>query len=92
VIVAEVERRYYSRFQRQNKTTASHPDGDQPGALDVGEVVEAIRTAVSEHHDLRVHDVLILKAGGVAKTSSGKLQRHVCKAGYLAQSLDLFQE
>ncbi|HEV7683496.1 MAG TPA: fatty acyl-AMP ligase [Pyrinomonadaceae bacterium] len=90
VIVAEMERRYYSRFQRQNKTT--HADGDQPGALDVGEVVEAIRTAVAEQHDLRAHDVLILKSGGVAKTSSGKLQRHVCKSGYLAQSLDLFQE
>jgi acyl-CoA synthetase (AMP-forming)/AMP-acid ligase II len=90
IIVAEVERRYYSRLQRQDASAPSRPDGEG-GPLELGEVVEAIRTAVAEHHDLRAHDVLMLKAGGVAKTSSGKLQRHVCKAGYLAQSLDVFR-
>jgi natural product biosynthesis luciferase-like monooxygenase protein len=57
--------------------------------LDVDEVVGAIRKAVSEQHDLEVYGVLLLKTGTIPKTSSGKIQRHACKAGFLAESLSV---
>ena len=55
--------------------------------LDVKEVVRAIRRAVSEQHELRVYAVLLLKTGTIPKTSSGKIQRHACRAGFLNGSL-----
>ncbi|MEW5859171.1 MAG: AMP-binding protein [Cyanobacteriota bacterium] len=57
--------------------------------LDVDEVVATIRKAVSQQHDLEVYGVLLLKTGTIPKTSSGKIQRHACKAGFLAESLSV---
>jgi acyl-CoA synthetase (AMP-forming)/AMP-acid ligase II/acyl carrier protein len=57
--------------------------------LDVDEVVGAIRKAVSEQHDLEVYGVLLLKTGSIPKTSSGKIQRHACKLGFLEESLSV---
>ncbi len=56
--------------------------------LDVDRVVEAIQTAVSQFHELQVHAVLLLKTGTIPKTSSGKIQRHACRAGFLAGTLN----
>jgi acyl-CoA synthetase (AMP-forming)/AMP-acid ligase II len=41
--------------------------------LDMDEVVEAIREAVAEHHELEIHAILLLKTGTLPKTSSGKI-------------------
>ncbi len=57
--------------------------------LDVDEVVNAIRQAVSEQHQLQVYGVSLLKTGTIPKTSSNKIQRHACKAGFLEESLDV---
>lgn len=57
--------------------------------LDVNEVVEVIRQAVAENHELEVYAVLLLKTGSILKTSSGKIQRSSCQAGFLAGSLDV---
>jgi 8-amino-7-oxononanoate synthase len=51
--------------------------------LDSESVIEAIRHAVAEHFDLRVHAVTLLKTGSMPKTSSGKIQRHACRNGFL---------
>ncbi|BAY66478.1 amino acid adenylation domain-containing protein [Calothrix brevissima NIES-22] len=56
--------------------------------LDADAVVEAIQTAVSQFHELQVHAVLLLKTGTIPKTSSGKIQRHACRAGFLAGTLN----
>lgn len=55
--------------------------------LNTEEVVKAIRKAVSEKHELQVHSVLLLKPKSIPKTSSGKIQRHACKVGYLTDTL-----
>jgi acyl-CoA synthetase (AMP-forming)/AMP-acid ligase II len=52
--------------------------------LDRRSVVEAIRRVVSESHGLRLYDILLLKHGTIPVTSSGKIQRHACRAEYLA--------
>ncbi|ACC81529.1 hybrid non-ribosomal peptide synthetase/type I polyketide synthase [Nostoc punctiforme] len=56
--------------------------------LNLDEVVEAIKTSVSQIHELQVYAVLLLKTGSIPKTSSGKIQRHACRAGFLAGTLN----
>jgi natural product biosynthesis luciferase-like monooxygenase protein len=57
--------------------------------LDVDEVVGAIRQAVWKQHELQVYAVLLLKTAGIPKTSSGKIQRHACRQGFLEESLSV---
>ena len=56
--------------------------------LNVAEVTKAVVSAVSKNHELQPYAVVLLKTGGIPKTSSGKIQRHACKAGYLDGSLN----
>ncbi|MEC4813417.1 MAG: amino acid adenylation domain-containing protein [Scytonema sp. PMC 1069.18] len=57
--------------------------------LDIDEVIKAIRQAVVEEHELQVYGVLLLKTGSIPKTSSGKIQRYACRAGFLNGSLNV---
>lgn len=57
--------------------------------LKVDEVVEAVRKAVSQEHELQVDAVVLLKLGGILKTSSGKIQRQACRVAFLEGSLDV---
>jgi alkylation response protein AidB-like acyl-CoA dehydrogenase len=57
--------------------------------LNVDEVVGAIRSSVSEQHDLQVYAVLLLKTATIPKTSSGKIQRHACQKRFIEGSLEL---
>jgi len=51
------------------------------------EVATAVRRAVAEEHQVQVQDVILVRAGTVPKTSSGKLQRRACRASYQAGEL-----
>jgi 8-amino-7-oxononanoate synthase len=51
------------------------------------EVFDAIRRAVAAEHELAPDAIVLLKAGSIPKTSSGKIQRHACRAGYVAGTL-----
>jgi acyl-CoA synthetase (AMP-forming)/AMP-acid ligase II len=55
-------------------------------------IMQAIRKAVSAAHDLAVYQVVLIKSGSIPKTSSGKIQRHACKIGYLNGTLEMWQE
>lgn len=48
------------------------------------EIVEAIRRAVTEEHEIRVDAVILLEPGQLPKTSSGKIQRQACRQAFLA--------
>jgi acyl-CoA synthetase (AMP-forming)/AMP-acid ligase II/acyl carrier protein len=50
---------------------------------DLTNVIGAIRQAVTEEFELQVYAVALLKPGSLPKTSSGKIQRHDCKARFL---------
>jgi 8-amino-7-oxononanoate synthase len=52
-------------------------------------VFDAIRRGVAAEHELAVDAILLLRAGSVPKTSSGKIQRHACRDGYLAGTLEV---
>jgi fatty-acyl-CoA synthase len=45
--------------------------------------IDAIRQAVSQRHRLRVGEVLLLPAGAIPRTTSGKLARRACRSQYL---------
>lgn len=61
--------------------------------LDVDRLAARVRQAVAEEHELELHAVLFLKPFGMPRTSSGKIQRHVCRAAYMAgEGLDLVAE
>ena len=60
--------------------------------LNPEEVVKGLRKAVSEEHDLQLYAVVLLKTGSIPKTSSGKIQRHACRTGFLNGSLDVLGE
>jgi phthiocerol/phenolphthiocerol synthesis type-I polyketide synthase C len=59
-----------------------------PERLDRDRVVSAIRASVAEEHGLDVHDVVLVRRGGVPKTSSGKLQRSACRKAFLEGKLE----
>ena len=59
------------------------------GSVPAEAVAAAVTQAVSEAHEVPVDAVVLLKPGSIPKTSSGKIQRHACKAGYLAGTLDV---
>jgi 8-amino-7-oxononanoate synthase len=56
------------------------------------EIVDAIRRAVSTEHELSLDSIVLVQAGSIPKTSSGKIQRHACRNGYLAGTLSVVQE
>ena len=49
--------------------------------------MEAVRQAVAEEHEVQVHDVVLLRIGTLPKTTSGKVQRSLCRGLYLEGSL-----
>jgi 8-amino-7-oxononanoate synthase/acyl carrier protein len=55
--------------------------------LDFQPIVDAIRKKVASVHDLAVSAIVLIKARSIPKTSSGKIQRHACRDGYLAGTL-----
>lgn len=60
--------------------------------LDVTEVVESIRQAVTAEHNLSIYATVLVKTGSIPKTSSGKIQRHACKAGFLTGTLNVVED
>jgi acyl-CoA synthetase (AMP-forming)/AMP-acid ligase II len=52
--------------------------GTLESAEDVQNLLNAIKRAVSEEHELQVYAVLILNRGSLEKTASGKIRRHSC--------------
>ncbi len=52
------------------------------------ELFDAIRREVAAEHELTLDVIVLIRAGSVPKTSSGKIQRHACRNGYLACTLD----
>ena len=59
------------------------------GRADLQPVIDAIRAAVSRRHGLPLSDVLLVAAGVIPRTTSGKLARRACRAQYLNGELGL---
>lgn len=57
--------------------------------LPVDEIATAMRQAVAEHHGIQLYGVVLLRTNGLPKTSSGKVQRHACRQGFLDGTLNM---
>jgi myxalamid-type polyketide synthase MxaB len=51
-----------------------------------------IQAAVSEHHDLRIVNFTFLRPGTLPKTSSGKIQRSLCRQRFLDGTLTVVRQ
>ncbi|MGA9773066.1 MAG: amino acid adenylation domain-containing protein [Blastocatellia bacterium] len=52
-------------------------------------IAKSIRRAVGEEHELEIHAIVLIRAGSLPKTSSGKIQRFACRARFLDNELDV---
>jgi acyl carrier protein len=50
-------------------------------------IIAAIRHTVAGEHDAEIFAIILLKSGGLPKTSSGKVQRHACRNGFVSGNL-----
>ncbi|HEY53159.1 MAG TPA: fatty acyl-AMP ligase, partial [Caldilineae bacterium] len=82
VVAAEVRKQY--------KPLTADADTSKGMWLDAEDLKKKIRRAITENHDLRTYDIVLLKAGTIPKTSSGKIQRHTTRAAYLAETLEIW--
>ena len=60
--------------------------------LDYEEVVRAVRSAVSEEHGLNAAEVVLIRANTLPKTTSGKVQRRLCRRRRLEGGLRTLYE
>ncbi|MGB5631541.1 MAG: fatty acyl-AMP ligase [Waterburya sp.] len=81
IVLAEVERCYWSSKRTGAKSSSQE-------MIEVKELTQLIRREISKNHDLQVYTTLLLKPGTLPKTSSGKIQRHACRAEFLTNTLE----
>jgi acyl-CoA synthetase (AMP-forming)/AMP-acid ligase II len=91
VILIEIDPRYQPE-QGQRDTTGGDSAQIQQKLLDSQQLVKDICWEVWEQHDLQPHKVVLVKAGTIPKTSSGKTQRRACRASFLEGNLSTWDE
>jgi amino acid adenylation domain-containing protein len=75
--------------RRQAKVIDPGFNGKLHHVPNLDETITSIRRAIGEHHGLQAHTIVLLKYGTIPRTSSGKIQRHACKSGFLNDHLDI---
>jgi len=53
------------------------------GKMDFKPVLDAVRMAVLDEHDLALDAIVLVRSGMIPKTSSGKVQRRACRKAFL---------
>lgn len=69
-------------FELKRRQRKTNPD----------EVAGVIRKAVAAEYHLHIDTVVLLKPGGLPRTSSGKIQRYLCREKFLANTLPVLGE
>ena len=64
----------------------------EAGEAELDEIVDAIRAAITEHHEIRADAVVLVKPMRIPTTSSGKIQRSACREQFLDGRLDAVAE
>ena len=55
---------------------------------DLAPVIDAVRGAVAETHDIQPHAVVLIRPGMLPRTTSGKVQRRACAQAFLDGTLE----
>ncbi|WP_431873301.1 AMP-binding protein [Amycolatopsis sacchari] len=74
-------------FAAGERVVLVHELRKQAGEADPAAVAARIRQAVAAEHGIQAHTVVLLRSGGMPKTSSGKVQRSLCRTLFLAGEL-----
>ncbi len=61
--------------------------GTGAAKLDPEPIADAVRVAIAQRHGVMVRDLLLVPAGSIPRTSSGKIARRACRAAYLEGTL-----
>ncbi|WP_067539793.1 long-chain-fatty-acid--AMP ligase FadD32 [Nocardia crassostreae] len=61
--------------------------GTGAAKLDPEPITETVRAAIAKRHGVTVRDLLLVPAGSIPRTSSGKIARRACKAAYVEGTL-----
>ncbi|MBH0779057.1 long-chain-fatty-acid--AMP ligase FadD32 [Nocardia bovistercoris] len=61
--------------------------GTGAAKADPGPITEIVRAAIAARHGVTVRDLLLVPAGSIPRTSSGKIARRACRAAYLEGAL-----
>jgi acyl-CoA synthetase (AMP-forming)/AMP-acid ligase II len=78
VVLAELDR-------RMSRTAyADHAGASSMTSCDLGRIMGDLREAIADQHEIQVSAIWLLSGGVLSKTTSGKLQRYACRAGFLA--------
>ncbi len=67
-------------------------EATRKGEVDFAPVLDAVRGAVLAEHGLALDAIVLVRCGTIPKTSSGKIQRHACRAAFLAGELKALAE
>jgi acyl-CoA synthetase (AMP-forming)/AMP-acid ligase II len=106
VVVAEAERRKggdrrgrgddahaQDRRGSDRRQERALPELPTPDAVDgPAEIAARVRRRIAGEHDVSPYAVLLVKPGSIPKTSSGKIQRHACRARFLSGTLEVIGE
>jgi acyl transferase domain-containing protein/acyl-CoA synthetase (AMP-forming)/AMP-acid ligase II/NADPH:quinone reductase-like Zn-dependent oxidoreductase/acyl carrier protein len=71
---------------------AQEVDHDRIVDVGVSEVIDAIRTAITEQHEIQPYAVVLLEPLRIPTTSSGKIRRSRCRQRFLDGDLEVFAE
>ncbi|HZC93007.1 MAG TPA: beta-ketoacyl synthase N-terminal-like domain-containing protein, partial [Mycobacterium sp.] len=66
---------------------AQEVDRYRAGDIDTDEIIAAIRTAVTEHHEIQPHAIVLTEPSTIPTTSSGKIRRSRCRQRFLDDDL-----
>jgi len=105
-VVAEIDRRFEKDRRGAARTAPDRRSGEpsprlpDPAApprpdtepLDVDRLFWEIREAIGAAHELDPYAVVLVRAGSIHKTSSGKLQRRACRAAFDKGELEVLAE
>ncbi|MDX2240012.1 MAG: fatty acyl-AMP ligase [Leptolyngbyaceae cyanobacterium bins.302] len=58
----------------------------------IKEVLASIRQSVAEQYGLQIFSIVLIKPGTIPKTSSGKIQRYICRRLFLNSEFDVVKE
>lgn len=83
VVLAELD----LRRAKKGEMDAAAPSTQ--AIMDYKDISHAIVEIVSREHEARVTTTLLLPPGQIARTSSGKIQRFLCRERFLAESIDV---
>jgi non-ribosomal peptide synthase protein (TIGR01720 family) len=61
----------------------------KPEERDLSVVIDTMRQAVAERHEIQVYTLVLIDPGTLPRTSAGKIQRRPCRAAFLENRLSV---